>query len=1346
MCMGHNNAIMNLLYRILFMASFQVVQSRVLPQLTQEDYTLYFDEYRFDWSNTDDWNIIPPQNTPYSEIIACTLPIQVIKKNVCVQTKSEGGFTLTFDDIPNSNSNASYIDESNDFESFLRSDDDIYNIELDYLNDDHWNEISTIWNWNTQQNQQQMNENKMYQSLQNNMRRRLGEEEEDMFLGGLFGRKKKNQNRVPRMRQRHHHKISPMMRMMMQMMQMQMMMKMMKGLMPHPHGGCGQQAGGCAKVAQSGDYLYDYDAFYNANQDDDRTDNALYNAYADLYDDLYDDDDAFRRVRRLTGYRRRSGGGFQNMVSKIPDMMMQMAMMKSMGEIMRTMNPYIAMMMLHHMKSPQRNGRNGGAHCASTCRPGSPCNCRPRGMGGMGGMNHLPMPMMGGMMPNQYMMNPSMMHLGMPGMMNPMMMGMNPMMGMGGMGMQGMNGGQTSETGHAKAVKKCRPLQNGLEICTTYDKTSNHLVVDVKCKNCKKKKTKGKSNRPFPEQMSKMVKTLVKQRVFGNAAAQGDGAYAAPKPKGGKGAKAPKPKAAKGPAGKGVGDQSMGKTGVGMQGMKAMEGAAAAHEEDMWRRMMMMDDEHWVQFDTMEGNLGYGIWRAEYMDWHSFGDYDALGDADQLMEYGEYRNFGNFVHYFDTLEFDWNDADDWSDVDGIYPKSMIQFGDDPVQMNLGQKCGHKLPFLDFKLCSKVQDHDISVFFKRTASENTYAADTAYDDNNYVDSDYFDIDEKEYEWNDVQTLRDIIDYEFENSLFRFNNDEDWHEITSSYLQHHNRRHLMENERVISSGSRLGEHDHGQTEIELFGHLYRLKGISKCGGDADNPTFCVGVHLGQPIVLPRTIQLPLTKMCNFMFIAKVCLGFDPNQMELKLSIQFQSIHKWKSVAKRILDVIKHIPYKTKRYVQWARTASMDLTSAKQMDGDVYEEDEQDIMDQWHEDDSSVWVVSSSAKVSADDVYWDDDEIWDDVSTVKTDNGHEVRRKCMQNMGGRRLCFCQFMSWIDAQRYDCHRTEPMKEESTVASSAKGLDMDRYLDVYYDYDANAIVDDDDDGPMNAFDMSLYYDVIGPQIKWDDNEANDDVFDAIVDENDDILYDDEDEEEEIELYDEMDSNFNAMYDELEHELNTINNHFNAKALYDADYDSVNKEYAYDYEYYFGDKEWTQHEDDPKELKRLQHPQQEEHNNRDLFVYNDYNDDISYEVRQKKSDEDDASDESIPSTFNGIGFNINSLIEINPNLFWFLSVLAVFFGICLCSLVLYYTKKRRQFVKEFGNQFHQFASLSPTYDMKPLKYGFTPVNVPISHWNSDSDESNTNEDDNIDEIINQCMKEESDASKSQSVV
>merc|ERR1711991_471419 len=152
------------------------------------------------------------------------------------------------------------------------------------------------------------------------------------------------------------------------------------------------------------------------------------------------------------------------------------------------------------------------------------------------------------------------------GMMNPMMMGgmggmgmMNPMM-MGGMGGMGMMGGHHMNIGHmmnmmrnqmyggapmvgsmsnmgkqagkinpmfnvnmgymmGRAVKKCQPLKNGLEICAMYNPMTNQLNVDVKCKNCKKLK-KGTTKRLFPKQLSKMIKMLVKQRVFGSAGDQ----------------------------------------------------------------------------------------------------------------------------------------------------------------------------------------------------------------------------------------------------------------------------------------------------------------------------------------------------------------------------------------------------------------------------------------------------------------------------------------------------------------------------------------------------------------------------------------------------------------------------------------------------------------------------------------------------------------------------------------------------------------------------------------------------------------------------------------------------------
>lgn len=137
--------------------------------LTQDDYTLYFDEYHFDWSNGDDWHVITADNTQHTEgkaftkIVACTLHIEEIKKNLCVHTKAEGGFTLKFQDFPHlsggkgdeTQSNSAHIDLENEFEAFLKSqyttdsDDDFLNdIELDFLNDDDWSEVNAIWKWN----------------------------------------------------------------------------------------------------------------------------------------------------------------------------------------------------------------------------------------------------------------------------------------------------------------------------------------------------------------------------------------------------------------------------------------------------------------------------------------------------------------------------------------------------------------------------------------------------------------------------------------------------------------------------------------------------------------------------------------------------------------------------------------------------------------------------------------------------------------------------------------------------------------------------------------------------------------------------------------------------------------------------------------------------------------------------------------------------------------------------------------------------------------------------------------------------------------------------------------------
>ena len=107
------------------------------------DYTLYFNDYNFNWDKEDDWdkiNIINHKDgeTPYQEIEACTFEIASIQKRVCVHSKQEGGFTINFKGSPKSHRSL-LIEEEEEDDSLS----DFYdNIELDWDNDADWSQIS----------------------------------------------------------------------------------------------------------------------------------------------------------------------------------------------------------------------------------------------------------------------------------------------------------------------------------------------------------------------------------------------------------------------------------------------------------------------------------------------------------------------------------------------------------------------------------------------------------------------------------------------------------------------------------------------------------------------------------------------------------------------------------------------------------------------------------------------------------------------------------------------------------------------------------------------------------------------------------------------------------------------------------------------------------------------------------------------------------------------------------------------------------------------------------------------------------------------------------------------------
>eukprot|EP01084_Bolivina_argentea_P122195 216565_1 len=525
---------------------------------------------------------------------------------------------------------------------------------------------------------------------------------------------------------------------------------------------------------------------------------------------------------------------------------------------------------------------------------------------------------------------------------------------------------------------------------------------------------------------------------------------------------------------------------------------------------------------------------------------------------------------------------------------------------------------------------------------------------------------EFEYNDVKTLKDIINYEFENSIFSFNNDDDWHEIITSYkgngqYNDNNNRRILSG-LPIEAGERLGEHDHKESEIELFGHLYRLKGISKCGQNNASPRFCVGIHLGQAIKLPKGLSLPMTKMCNFMYIAKICLGFDPNLMELKLSIQFQSIHKWKRIAKKLLNVVKHLPYKVTRYMKWASKASTNAAAYNNMNDNIYnnyynelfENDNNEIssefVDEWYdENDDRQWVVSSSQINNGNDIYWNDNEIWDDdmdsvgdmggdkvgSAVIKTDKGREMERRCMHMMGGR-LCLCQFLQWIDSPQYHCQPKENIMFNPNKISQVKGdgnnnkisgavdIDINDYININYYDDSD---DGDDDGYDDVYgysantDMSHYYNEIGPQINDGYAAGIQGEYDDILDEDyyesmdiDDVIYGDLDGEESVYI---DNDNYNGGDNAQEEYINEYNAQQEQDDYYQDDMDNMDENYVNEEEndYYENDEM----DNDEEYIDAMDDYYENENEEENDYYENDEMD--NYYEDENENEEDDDMDE-----------------------------------------------------------------------------------------------------------------------------
>eukprot|EP01083_Nonionella_stella_P212202 766564_1 len=162
-----------------------------------------------------------------------------------------------------------------------------------------------------------------------------------------------------------------------------------------------------------------------------------------------------------------------------------------------------------------------------------------------------------------------------------------------------------------------------------------------------------------------------------------------------------------------------------------------------------------IQFDPLEGNLGYAVWKYELMDWHSFSQINGGVTgviSNEKYIYGEYEKFNDYSHYFEEYELYFNN--------NRFPGDMFMNDTIDYINDVYIECSDRIGDIPFKMCMK-QMRDINgvkdtvLYFEK---------DLDYDEGYGVDKKYsFQV--KEY-----------IDNIFENNMFWFSKDEYWDEIS------------------------------------------------------------------------------------------------------------------------------------------------------------------------------------------------------------------------------------------------------------------------------------------------------------------------------------------------------------------------------------------------------------------------------------------------------------------------------------------------------------------------------------------------------------------------------------------
>eukprot|EP01083_Nonionella_stella_P190597 705852_1 len=142
----------------------------------------------------------------------------------------------------------------------------------------------------------------------------------------------------------------------------------------------------------------------------------------------------------------------------------------------------------------------------------------------------------------------------------------------------------------------------------------------------------------------------------------------------------------------------------------------------------------------------------------------------------------------------------------------------------------------------------------------------------------------------------------------------------------------------------------------------------------------------------------RKCKAFAMTEACVTLDPHRGDLMLEVSVGSkkAKEGYAAANEEYDMFDYGAYDDEEYYEFNLNEDVE---------DVFNDAEE----------QNEWMVTDVAADEQYDEVWDDDANWEQIDEIETLSGNFVQRKCL-HVWGQRLCLCQFLAFLDNRKFQC------------------------------------------------------------------------------------------------------------------------------------------------------------------------------------------------------------------------------------------------------------------------------------------------------------------------------------------